>query len=135
MLCQDYTKKARMELFKNPYYVKSAYREDYADLTEVIIDEQNSQIAAWSAVICSVLGCFGNILTIIVLLRKTSLRRHSTTPFLLSLALSDLLFCVFNLPLMAVRWNSCTKSWPRNRSLYRALWSRMKPFRSENKKS
>jgi hypothetical protein len=79
-------------------------RPDYDDLTKVIIDETSSQVAAWAAVLCSVLGVIGNCLTVYVLLKKKSLRQHSTTPFLLSLALSDLLFSAFNLPLMAVRF-------------------------------
>ena len=73
-------------------------------LISAIIDEGNSEIAAWAAIICAVLGGVGNILTIFVLLKKRDLRIHSTTPFLLSLALSDLIFCVFNLPLTAVRF-------------------------------
>ena len=57
----------------------------YSDGTTKIIDETNSTIAAWGAIICAILGCLGNVLTIYVLLRKKSLRKHSTTPFLLSL--------------------------------------------------
>ena len=56
-----------------------------SDGTTKIIDETNSTIAAWGAIICAILGCLGNVLTIYVLLRKKSLRKHSTTPFLLSL--------------------------------------------------
>jgi hypothetical protein len=32
------------------------------------------------------------------------LMKHSTTPFLLNLALSDFIFCAYNLPLLAARW-------------------------------
>ena len=32
------------------------------------------------------------------------LRSHATTAFVLSLAASDLLFCIFNLPLTAIRY-------------------------------
>ena len=69
-----------------------------------IIDEANSEIAAWAAILCALLGGVGNVLTIFVLLRKRDLRIHSTTPFILSLAFSDLLFCLVNLPLTAVRF-------------------------------
>ena len=60
-------------------------KPSYSDGTTKIIDETNSTIAAWGAIICAILGCLGNVLTIYVLLRKKSLRKHSTTPFLLSL--------------------------------------------------
>jgi hypothetical protein len=36
--------------------------------------------------------------------RNSRLMKESTTPFLLSLALSDFIFCAFNLPLTAARW-------------------------------
>jgi hypothetical protein len=55
------------------------------------------------AIVCSVLGIFGNGLTMFVLLANENLRKQSTTPFLLSLTLSDLIFCSFNLPLTAAR--------------------------------
>jgi hypothetical protein len=64
------------------------------------------------AVICAVLGVVGNLLTMVVLLTSPMLRRHSTTPFLLSLAASDLIFCGFNLPLTAVRFASTKWSLP-----------------------
>ena len=77
---------------------------------ELIFSEDISKIAAWAAIICSVLGCVGNLFTILVLLCKASFRIHSTTPFLLSLALSDLLFSSINLPVTAARYFK--RSWP-----------------------
>ena len=85
-------------------------RPDFGDLTEKLFDEDISNVAAWAAVICSVLGCVGNSLTILVLLCKPTLRKHSTTPFLLSLAFSDLCFSAFNLPLTAARF--FMRCWP-----------------------
>ena len=78
--------------------------------TEIIFDENISNVAAWAAVICSILGCIGNFLTILVLFWKSTLRKHSTTPFLLSLAFSDFCFSAFNLPVVAARYFS--RSWP-----------------------
>ena len=75
-----------------------------------LFDEDISNVAAWAAVICSVLGCVGNSLTILVMLCKPTLRKHSTTPFLLSLAFSDLCFSAFNLPLTAARF--FMRCWP-----------------------
>ena len=85
-------------------------RPDHDDLTEKIFNENMSNVAACAAVICSILGCIGNSLTILVLLWKPTLRNHSTTPFLISLAFSDLCLSAFNLPLTAMRF--FTQSWP-----------------------
>lgn len=46
----------------------------------------------------------GNLVTVIALLRCSKLRHHATTAFVISLAMSDLLFCSINLPLTASRY-------------------------------
>ena len=46
----------------------------------------------------------GNLLTVVALLRCQKLRSHATTMFVISLAVSDLLFCSINLPLTASRY-------------------------------
>lgn len=46
----------------------------------------------------------GNLITIIALLQHQKLRGHATTAFVLSLCISDLLFCSFSMPLTAVRY-------------------------------
>ena len=51
----------------------------------------------------SVLGVVGNLLTAIVLIGHPGLRKHSTAPFLTSLAFSDFIFSALNLPLLAAR--------------------------------
>lgn len=50
--------------------------------------------------------CFipGNLITILALLKCPKMRGHATTAFVLSLSISDLLFCSFSLPLTAVRF-------------------------------
>ena len=75
----------------------------YSIASQPLIDETSSQVAFYCACVCAALGIAGNILTTVVLLGHPSLRRHSTTPFLASLAASDLIFSGFNLPLLAVR--------------------------------
>ena len=40
----------------------------------------------------------------VALIRSRKLRVHATTAFVLSLAASDLIFCLFNLPLTASRY-------------------------------
>ena len=52
----------------------------------------------------SLLGMVLNGVTIAALLNHTPIRRHVTTPFVISLAFSDLLFSVTVLPVMAVRF-------------------------------
>lgn len=79
-------------------------RPNYEEGLQPIIDVDSSMVAAWAAIICSVLGVFGNIMTVTVFMLKRTLRLHSTTPFIMSLALSDLWFCAYNLPLTAVRF-------------------------------
>ena len=46
----------------------------------------------------------GNLLTVVALLRCPKLRCHATTMFVISLAMSDLLFSTINLPLTASRY-------------------------------
>ena len=60
--------------------------------------------AAISAVALSVIGVSGNLLTILALSKDNKLRAKATTSFIISLSVSDLLFCGFNLPLTAVRY-------------------------------
>ena len=46
----------------------------------------------------------GNLLTVVALSRCPKLRSHATTMFVISLAVSDLLFSAINLPLTASRY-------------------------------
>jgi len=49
-------------------------------------------------------GASGNLLTVVALIRDVKLRQKATTYFVISLAFSDLFFCVINLPLTAARY-------------------------------
>ncbi|KOC70267.1 Protein trapped in endoderm-1 [Habropoda laboriosa] len=60
--------------------------------------------AAVCAIIFSVVGIVGNLITVIALLKYTRLRRHATTAFVISLSISDLIFSAVNLPLTAIRY-------------------------------
>jgi len=66
--------------------------------------ESLTVFAASSAIILSILGCTGNLLTMVALTRDKKLRQQATTYFVISLAISDLFFCVINLPLTAARF-------------------------------
>ncbi|KAF7267573.1 trapped in endoderm 1 [Rhynchophorus ferrugineus] len=60
--------------------------------------------AASCAVVFCILGILGNLVTVLALIRCPKLRNHATTAFVLSLCISDLLFCTVNLPLTAARY-------------------------------
>ncbi|XP_071580394.1 protein trapped in endoderm-1 [Temnothorax nylanderi] len=61
-------------------------------------------VAAACAIIFSIIGVLGNLITVIALLKYTKLRRHATTAFVISLSISDLIFSAVNLPLTASRY-------------------------------
>ncbi|KAL6434790.1 hypothetical protein ACFW04_005174 [Cataglyphis niger] len=61
-------------------------------------------IATACAIIFSIIGVLGNLVTVIALLRYTRLRRHATTAFVICLSISDLIFSAVNLPLTASRY-------------------------------
>ena len=60
--------------------------------------------AASSATTFSIFGVSFNLLTILSLLNHTPVRKHVTTPFVISLAFSDLIFSGAILPMMAIRF-------------------------------
>ncbi|KAH8366663.1 hypothetical protein KR084_010934 [Drosophila pseudotakahashii] len=60
--------------------------------------------AAISACVFVVIGVLGNLITLLALLKSPTIREHATTAFVISLSISDLLFCSFSLPLTAVRY-------------------------------
>ncbi|XP_068244510.1 LOW QUALITY PROTEIN: protein trapped in endoderm-1-like [Palaemon carinicauda] len=60
--------------------------------------------AAVASIIFILVGVSGNLVTIVALSRSPKLRVHATTAFVISLCVSDLLFCTINLPLTASRY-------------------------------
>ncbi|XP_042873900.1 protein trapped in endoderm-1-like [Penaeus japonicus] len=60
--------------------------------------------AAVASIIFIIVGIAGNLVTIVALSRSVKLRVHATTAFVISLCVSDLLFCSINLPLTASRY-------------------------------
>lgn len=56
------------------------------------------------ACLLALLGVVGNTIIILALLRDRRLRVQATTAFVVSLAVSDFLFCLINLPLTAARY-------------------------------
>ncbi|XP_053686584.1 protein trapped in endoderm-1 [Sabethes cyaneus] len=70
----------------------------------VVYSHNMSIFATISAGLVFVFGIIGNLLTVIALLKYQKLRKHPTTVFVLSLAVSDLFFCAVNMPLTAIRF-------------------------------
>ncbi|KAL7299941.1 hypothetical protein TKK_0007260 [Trichogramma kaykai] len=60
--------------------------------------------AAISAIVFSIVGVLGNLITVVALWRCTRLRRNATTAFVISLSCSDFIFSAVNLPLTASRY-------------------------------
>ncbi|XP_049874285.1 protein trapped in endoderm-1 isoform X2 [Pectinophora gossypiella] len=75
-----------------------------------IFPREATILAAVCASIFSVVGVIGNFITTVALLMHPKLRGHVTTMFVLSLCVSDLLFCSINLPLTASRY--IKQDWP-----------------------
>lgn len=71
---------------------------------DVVFPHSATLFAAICACIFVVIGVLGNLITILALLKCPKMRGHATTAFVLSLCISDLLFCSFSLPLTAVRY-------------------------------
>ena len=63
-----------------------------------------TNFAASAAVILTLVGVIGNLFTVLALIKDKKLRVKATTSFVISLAVSDLMFCSINLPLTAVRY-------------------------------
>ncbi|RWS03304.1 7 transmembrane receptor (rhodopsin family)-like protein 11 [Dinothrombium tinctorium] len=64
----------------------------------------------WSLLVIAI-GIPGNLLTVIALVRcAPKLLKHATTKFVINLAIADLIFCTFNLPMTSIRFLTC--SWP-----------------------
>ncbi|XP_073844050.1 trapped in endoderm 1 [Musca autumnalis] len=75
------------------------------------MDERTSIYPYEATIFAGACACFfaavgvcGNLITILALVNSPKIRGHATTAFVLSLCISDLLFCSFSLPLTAVRF-------------------------------
>lgn len=71
---------------------------------EFVFGTLDQVLAGTTASMCSFFGTLFNLVTICALLNHRPLRIHVTTPFVISLATSDLLFSAVTLPLMAIRF-------------------------------
>lgn len=70
----------------------------------VIFPEWLTHLGFAFAVIFAIVGVIGNSITICALLKSMRTRCQATTVFIISLSVSDLIFCAFNLPMTASRY-------------------------------
>ncbi|CAH1378099.1 hypothetical protein MTP99_019475 [Tenebrio molitor] len=77
---------------------------DNVTLTTIKYPREATIFASVCAILFCIIGVVGNFVTILALTRCPKLRSHATTAFVLSLCISDLLFCTVNLPLTASRY-------------------------------
>ncbi len=71
---------------------------------EFVFSSGDAILAGCSATTFAILGLVFNIVTILAVINHKPVRVHVTTPFVISLAFSDLLFSSVILPLMAIRF-------------------------------
>ena len=72
--------------------------------TDIVFSEIEAYITGSGATLLSFLGLTFNLITICALLLHVPVRNHVTTPFVISLACSDLLFSTTILPLQAIKF-------------------------------
>lgn len=70
----------------------------------IIFPLSSCQLALAFSIMYIVIGVLGNLLTIVALLRSRKLRGNVTNILVVNLAVADLVFCAFNLPLTATRY-------------------------------
>ncbi|RWS25007.1 protein trapped in endoderm-1-like protein [Leptotrombidium deliense] len=76
-----------------------------------VIPRGAANLAFFSSLLIIACGVPGNVLTIIALIKcAPNLLKNATTKFVINLAIADLIFCTFNLPMTSVRFLTC--SWP-----------------------
>ena len=73
-------------------------------ITDYCYSHAESLIAGVGATLQSVAGVTLNILVILALLRTKSVRNEYITPAIVSLIVTDLLFSMFTLPMLAARY-------------------------------
>ena len=85
------------------------------DNQTIIFSVSDTSILSFVSVLFSLLGCLLNIITISALLLFRRVRRHVTTLFILSVNFADLLYSLFILPMLSIRFIT--------RRAERELWS------------
>jgi len=73
--------------------------------TDFVFGDGDSVFASLFAVLFAILGICLNLLVIVALMHYRRTRRHVTTPFIISLSISDLVYSGFILPIMAARFH------------------------------
>ena len=72
--------------------------------TDFVYTDTQAAFAGVSSIIIAVIGFAFNMLTILALLNYKKIRVHVTTPFVISLSTSDMLFSGLVLPLQGIKF-------------------------------
>ena len=90
--------------YNDKCYLKVDINSELNSDTSYCYSNTESIIAGLSATFQSIAGITLNFLIIVALLRTKSIRKEYITPSIISLIVTDLLFSMFTLPMMAVRY-------------------------------
>ena len=85
-------------------YLKVDLKSVLSNETAYCYSTSASVIAGLGAILQSIVGVTLNLLVILALLRTRSIRREYVTPSVVSLSGTDLIFSMFTLPMMSVRY-------------------------------
>ena len=72
--------------------------------TDFVFSSFDSVLAGFASALIALMGVLFNLSTIGAMLNHHPVRKHVTTPFIVSLAFSDFLFSAVILPLMSIRF-------------------------------
>ena len=73
---------------------------------DFIFSDTAADLAGYVGLIIAVIGVVFNAVNILALLRYKLIRAHVTTPFVISLSTSDMLFSGLYLPILSIRFIS-----------------------------
>ena len=101
---QDLNEEECLEKSYNEIANGSCFKDALGNGTDWVYDPAESIIAFLGATLQSIAGIVLNLLVVIALLRTPNLRKEYMTPFILSLAATDLIYSAFTLPIIAARY-------------------------------
>ena len=79
---------------------------------EVKIDPVSSMIGGIGAIICAILGIISNGCVMLVILKRSKIREHLTSPLLFLMCLSNFLFSLIGLPVKGVKISKVNSIFP-----------------------
>ena len=77
---------------------------ELANSTDFVFSDVQAYLAGTSSLVIGVIGFIFNVLIIAALLKYKTIRVHVTTPFVISMSMSDILFSGLVLPLQGTKF-------------------------------